>query len=125
MAKNKILLFLVLLVILIIPIFVLAEGEGGTTPSQPNQLPNPLTDVGSPQVLIGKVIVAVLGVVGSLALLMFIYGGFVWMTAAGNQEMVTRGRNVLIWATIGLIIIFSSYAIVKFVFQGVGITIAP
>jgi hypothetical protein len=42
------------------------------------------------------------------------------MTAAGNQEMVTRGRNILMWAAIGLIIIFSSYALVKFVFVGLG-----
>ncbi len=84
-------------------------------------LPNPLgNNVQDPQTLIGKVIIAALGIVGSIALLMFIYGGFVWMTAAGNQEMVTRGRNILIWAAIGLIVIFSSYALVKFVFQGVG-----
>ena len=85
-----------------------------------DSLTNPLTGVDNPQQLIGKVIVAALGIVGSIALLMFIYGGFVWMMAAGNQEMVTRGRNILMWAAIGLIIIFSSYALVKFVFQGIG-----
>jgi len=84
-----------------------------------NELCNPIS-VGSPQKLIGKIIVAVLGIVGSLALLMFIYGGFTWMTAAGNQESITKGKNILVWATIGLIIIFSSYAIVRFVFEGVG-----
>lgn len=69
----------------------------------------------SPQKLIGKVLNQVLGIVGSLALLMFIYGGFTWMLAGGNQEMVTKGKNILIWATIGLIVIFSAYALVKFV----------
>jgi hypothetical protein len=121
-------IFLILFVSLFISVFIVSSQIAlATDCSGANQandpactLPNPLTGVGSPQILIGKVIVAALGVVGSLALLMFIYGGFIWMTAAGNQEMVTRGRNVLIWATIGLIIIFSSYAIVKFVFQGVG-----
>jgi hypothetical protein len=114
---NKKVFFLPLF-LLVIPLVTFAAVSGCT--GDGCTLPNPLTGVGSPQILIGKVIVAALGVVGSLALLMFIYGGFIWMTAAGNQEMVTRGRNVLIWATIGLIIIFSSYAIVKFVFQGVG-----
>lgn len=74
------------------------------------------------QALIGKVINAALGIVGSLALLMFIYGGFTWMLASGNAEAVTKGRNILIWATVGLVIIFSAYALVKFVFSGLGIT---
>lgn len=120
MSNKKI--FFISLFLLIIPFIASATATGCTGDNC--SLPNPLTGVDSPQVLIGKVIVAALGVVGSLALLMFIYGGFVWMTAAGNQEMVTRGRNVLIWATIGLIIIFSSYAIVRFVFQGVGAPIS-
>jgi len=78
---------------------------------------------GNPDVniLIGKIINAVLGVVGSLALVMFIYGGFTWMLAAGNTDRVQRGKNILIWATIGLVVIFSAYAIVLFVFQGLGV----
>ena len=65
--------------------------------------------------LIGKVIQAVLGVVGSLALVMFIYGGLVWMTAAGSNEKVQKGKDILIWTTVGLVIIFTSYALVRFV----------
>ena len=78
-------------------------------------LNNPLGSDTTPQGLIGRVIIAVLGIVGSLALAMFIYGGLTWMTAAGNNEKVQKGRDILIWATIGLIIIFASYALVRFV----------
>jgi hypothetical protein len=53
----------------------------------------------TPQTLIGKIINAVLGVVGSIALIMFIYGGFVWMTAAGNQERVGKGKEILVWSS--------------------------
>jgi len=78
-------------------------------------LDNPLgTDV-TPQTFIGGIIRAILGIIGSLALVMFIYGGFTWMTAAGNAEQVTKGRNILVWATIGLVVIFTSYALVRFV----------
>lgn len=94
-----------------------AEIEGGgTTPGsgKPVRLPNPLK-ADSPQELIGYIINAFLGIVGSIALIMFIYGGFVWMTAAGSQEKVTQGRNILVWATIGLVIIFSSYALINFI----------
>lgn len=87
---------------------------------------NPLEKAGvkTPQDLIGQVIQTFLGIVGSVALVMFIYGGFVMLLAGGNSEQVTKGKNVLIWATIGLVLIFSSYAIVKFIFEkGVGIKI--
>ena len=81
-------------------------------------LNNPLTgDTSSvsPQTLIGRIINAVLGIVGSLALAMFIYGGFTWMTAAGSPEKIEKGKEILIWATIGLIVIFTSYALVNFI----------
>lgn len=87
----------------------------GTNSDEPESLTNPLGKITTPQLLIGQIINALLGIVGSLALLMFIYGGFIWMTAAGNQERVTKGRNVLMWAIIGLIIIFASYSLVNFI----------
>lgn len=65
--------------------------------------------------LIGQVIKAVLGIVGSIALLMFIYGGFLWLMSAGSPERVAKGKNVLIWASVGLVVIFVSYALVNFV----------
>lgn len=82
-------------------------------------LSNPLGTASIPGI-IGKVINAALGIVGSLALIMFIYGGITWMTAAGNEQNVTKGKNIIIWATLGLVIIFSSYAIVRFVLQAIG-----
>ena len=62
---------------------------------------------------------AIMGIVGSLALAMFIYGGFTWMTAAGASERVQKGKDILIWATVGLIVIFSSYALVYFILNNV------
>ncbi len=89
----------------------IAPGTSGAVP-----LDNPLgqgkTDIPT---LLGNVINAIMGVIGSLALVMFIYGGIIWMLSAGNQEQVTKGKNILIWAAVGLFIIFSSYALVKLV----------
>lgn len=98
------------------------ESSGGTTP--PVTLTDPLhlnNAQNAPQILIGRIISAILGIVGSLALAMFIYGGFVWMTAAGSSEKVTKGRDIIIWATLGLVVIFSAYAMVKFVLTGLGV----
>ncbi len=69
-------------------------------------------------VIIGTLIKAVLGIVGSLALLAFVYGGFVLMLSSGNSEQVQKGKNILIWASVGLVVIFVSYAAVKFIIDG-------
>jgi Type IV secretion system pilin len=85
---------------------------GGTTA-------NPAGTITSVPKLIGNIINAALGVVGSLALIMFIYGGFVWMLAAGNEQAVEKGRNILMWAAIGLVVIFASYSLVNFVIAAI------
>ncbi|MBU1663744.1 pilin, partial [Patescibacteria group bacterium] len=84
-------------------------------------LPNPIGSIAGTSIptLLGNIIKSVLGVVGSLALVMFIYGGITWMLSGGNQEQVTKGKNILIWATIGIVIIFTSYALVKFVLTAI------
>ena len=85
-----------------------------TTTASPITLTNPLS-VSTPQALIGKVIESILGVVGSIALLMFVFGGLTWMLSAGSPEKVKKGRDIIIWAAIGLVIIFLAYALVRFV----------
>jgi type IV secretory pathway VirB2 component (pilin) len=77
---------------------------------------NPLS-TDSPQELVGLIIKAILGLTGTIALIYFIIGGFMWMTAAGNMDKIKKGRDTLIWATLGLVIIFSAYSLLKFVFN--------
>ena len=89
-----------------------------TTAAGTVSLTNPLTGTTKSEgipTLLGKIINSVLGIIGSLALVMFIYGGATWMLSGGNQEKVTKGKQILIWATLGLVIIFTAYALVKFV----------
>lgn len=79
-------------------------------------LQNPLGQGNTdPRVIVGNIIRAILGIVGSLALLMFIYGGFTWVTSAGNENKIAMGKNIIIWASFGLAIIFASYALVSFI----------
>jgi hypothetical protein len=86
----------------------------------PPVLQNPLDGATVP-IVIGRVIDAVLGLVGSLALIMFIYGGLIWMTATGNEQKVTKGKNTVLWAALGLVVVFSAYALVKFLFSALGV----
>jgi len=63
----------------------------------------------------------ILGIVGSLSLIAFVAGGLMMMLSAGNPEWVTRGKQTIIGAVIGLIIVFTSYTIIFFVYKSLGI----
>ncbi|EKD33235.1 MAG: hypothetical protein ACD_76C00066G0002 [uncultured bacterium] len=76
-------------------------------------LKNPLEPISDIRVLIGTIIKAFLGISGSIALIMFVWGGFLWMTSQGNNEKVKKGQQTLVWAVGGLLIIFSAYTIVN------------
>jgi hypothetical protein len=112
MKKIKFLYYSILSAILFTPLIGLAQTTG--TNCADGELCNPLkTD--NVQELVGMVINSVLGVVGSLALLMFVYGGLTWMTSSGSQEKVKKGRDIIIWSALGLVIVFGAYGITKFI----------
>lgn len=67
--------------------------------------------------LVGNVITTILGLVGVLALLMFIYGGILWMTSAGSAEKIKKGKDTIVWAILGLAFIFFSYAVLEFILK--------
>ncbi|MCU0679693.1 MAG: pilin [Planctomycetes bacterium] len=64
----------------------------------------------------------ILGIVGSLTLLMFVYGGFQMMTSAGQSEKIASGKKIILNAIIGLIIVFSAYMLVDWILKNVQAT---
>lgn len=90
------------------------QGSGNQGSNGAIVLPKPI-DVDDPRILVGNIIKIALGLVGSLALVMFIYGGLMMMVSSGNSDLISKGRNTLIWAVLGLVVIFSSYTIINFV----------
>ncbi len=67
--------------------------------------------------IVGKLLKAGMGILGSVALLAFVYGGFEWVTAAGNSDKISNGASAMTWAAIGICVIFSSYAIINLLFS--------
>lgn len=63
----------------------------------------------------GQIIGIVLSFVGVLFLIMMIYAGIMWMTAQGNDQQVTKAKELLINSVIGIVIIFAAYAITAFI----------
>ena len=65
--------------------------------------------------IIGTVIQFILGFVGIVFMLLVLYGGFSWMFAQGNEEKVTKARNLIIHSAVGLVITLSGYLITRVV----------
>lgn len=66
------------------------------------------------RVTIAKIIRAVLGLLGLIAVIIVIYGGFVYMTSGGEEDKIAKGKKILINGVIGLVIILMSLIIVQF-----------
>jgi len=90
------------------------------------KLPNPLgrAEVNENFLLdwLGKVAEKFISIVGAIALLMFIYGGFMWLTSGGEPDKIKKGKDVVIWSVVGLAIIFSSYLLVSIILQPLSFT---
>jgi len=82
----------------------------GTTTS----LPNPLGTT-SINLLLGRIIRYVVGLSGALALVIFIYGGLMWIFSQGKADMINKGKKAISYSVIGLVIIFTSYIIIRFI----------
>ena len=64
--------------------------------------------------LVGRIIKIFLGIIGTIALLVFLYSGIIWMVAGGNETRQKKAQDSLVWAAIGLFVIFASYVFVSY-----------
>ncbi len=67
------------------------------------------------RITIARIVRVAFGILGTVALLIILYAGFVWMTAAGDESKIDRAKKTLTAAIIGLVIILSAFAIVSYV----------
>ena len=62
-----------------------------------------VTDVGD---FVNKIIPAVLGILGGVALLVVIYAGYLYMTSQGDQTKITLAKELIIGAITGILLLF-------------------
>lgn len=105
-----------LLVLFFLFFFLVGASGGSNTSLQTESFPNPL---GANNVvdLVGLAIKTIVGVVGSIALFMFVWGGFLWMTSMGNKDRVKQGTEIMKWTALGLAAIFLSYLAVSYLVE--------
>lgn len=77
-------------------------------------LPTPL-GLSTVQKTVGNVIQALMGLIGTAALVMFIWGGFIWLTSQGDPKQVQKAKDTIVWAAIGIVAVLSAYSILRFV----------
>lgn len=65
----------------------------------------------TPAEIIGQVINGLLTFLGVIFLILMIYGGYLWMTARGNEQQVEKAKNLIKDAIVGLIVVLAAYAI--------------
>ncbi len=68
-----------------------------------------------PRLVVGRIINVALSLLGTIAVTLIVYAGFLWMTAGGNDDQITKARGIIYAAIIGLVIILSAYAISNFI----------
>lgn len=75
---------------------------------------NKLSD--TPAMLIGRVIKVAMGIIGAIALIVFITSGVLYMTARGNSQQTEKAIKMMLWGALGTVAILGSYAVVDFLF---------
>ena len=70
---------------------------------------------GDVRTIAARIINTALGLLGTVAVCLIVYAGFMYLTSGGNEEKTKGALKIIYAAVIGLTIILSAYAISKFV----------
>lgn len=63
----------------------------------------------------------ILGLSGSIMLLMMIYGGFLLLTSGGSSGQIDKAKKILVGSVIGIVIVFVAYTAVEFILGALGV----
>ena len=123
--KHKVLLSILATIVLgmmvlpVVPAFAEEAAEEADTEINFGLIYGEDTGLGKQDVrqTISKIINVALGLLGIVAVVIMLIGGFEWMTAGGNEEKVTSAKSRIFMGILGLAIILSAYAIARFVLE--------
>lgn len=79
---------------------------------------NPVAD-GDLWTIVTRVVNVVMAVLGTVCVVMLIVGGYAYATSAGDSSKVTKAKNTILYAVIGLVIALLSVVIVNFVLDSI------
>ncbi|HSX00160.1 MAG TPA: pilin [Patescibacteria group bacterium] len=91
----------------------LTTGTGGTCTAAPDTGTQKIQDIVTLVVNIFSI------VVGIVAVIMIVFGGFKYITSGGDSGNITSAKNTIVYAVIGLVVVALAQFIVKFVLNKV------
>ncbi|MBI4599878.1 hypothetical protein HY732_03060 [Candidatus Uhrbacteria bacterium] len=77
--------------------------------------PRGYENIKQPGMLVFEIIQIILGFLGIASVLMMMYGGFLWITAGGEEDKAKKGTTILFQAVMGAIIVTAAYTVTYFV----------
>lgn len=101
-------------------------GPGNIDPIQSNSMPTaidpnaanaPLPTGDLKFEIIPQLIKILLMLTGSVSFIVFVYAGIKLIIAQGNDEEITKFKNILLWSAVGLVFITTAYALVSGILQ--------
>ncbi len=99
-----------------LPMVALAQNPVTSNELLPGQI---ATELGQQQqdlrITIARIIRTAMSLLGIVAVLIILYGGFKWMTSGGSDEATGDAKKIITAGVIGLVIILTAYAIASFV----------
>jgi hypothetical protein len=95
----------------------IALAQGGGAIDTSTDLPPIISQLSGGQTGLRGIVLAIvnffLTFLGLLAIIMVIYGGFLYVSSAGNEENVNKAKKILLYAVLGIVVIIVSGALVN------------
>jgi hypothetical protein len=103
----------------VVPVFAVGplskvNGEIAQDGAFRSTAPFDIVDVG---VIVADVIQVFLSLLSMIFIILILYAGFNWMTAGGDEQKVTKAKDTIYRAVIGLLVTVSAFVITYFVFN--------
>ncbi len=102
---------------------VLAQTASAAVDNAPN-VDNPL-NTGSLGGVLGDIIQAFLFFAGAVAVLFLIIGGFRYVVSTGNPDQIDAARKTILYAVLGLIIVFIAFVLTRLVLTALNVGTGP
>ena len=120
--KQALLVFTLMAVGLVVFQFVPAFAQGGliSPTDQPGRIAEATGGQASLRQLVLTFLNFFLGFLGLIAVIMVIYGGVLYVTAAGEQDKVDKGKKIIMYSVVGIVIILLAFALVNTILGGLG-----
>lgn len=74
-----------------------------------------------PATIVFTIVNTALIFLGTITLILMLVAGFLWLTAAGEEEKIKKAKDIIGGATIGLVVVLGSYGLAQYLFTAIRI----